>query len=135
MGLRACEICRVHGRDYDGEMLIVTGKGNKRRLVPVVDPVIRMALTRSETYLFPGRIDGHLSPDYTARLLARALPGGLTGHQLRHRFATTAYRRTHDLLAVGQVLGHSKPETTKRYISVERDPLIAVVQAASRAAV
>lgn len=84
----------------------------------------------SRLAIFPGRIDGHLSAQYTAKLLDSVLPPGVTGHSLRHRFGTVAYRATHDLLAVGAVMGHVKTDTTKRYIKLDLDPLTRAVQAA-----
>ena len=38
---------------------------------------------------------------------------------------------THDLLAVGAVLGHSRPETTQRYVRMPTDALTAAVAAAA----
>lgn len=63
--------------------------------------------------------------------MARALPGGWTAHTLRHRFATVAYAGTRDLLAVQDMLGHSKPETTRGYIEMPQDALRAAVLAAA----
>lgn len=132
-GLRACEIARVDGKkDWDGEQLLVHGKGAKLRMVPVVDPVLVMALNRADGYLFPGP-NGHLSAGHVSVLLSRALPGGVTGHMLRHRFATVAYQATGDLLAVGAIMGHSKPETTKRYVQLPSDSLLAVMRGAAAA--
>lgn len=48
-----------------------------------------------------------------------ALPGHWTAHTLRHRFATEAYRRSHDLLLVQTLMGHSKPETTAMYVGLD----------------
>ena len=44
-------------------------------------------------------------------------------HTLRHRFATTAYGVERDLRAVQELLGHSKPETTARYVAVPEGAL------------
>jgi site-specific recombinase XerC len=41
----------------------------------------------------------------------------------RHRFATTAYAAERDLLAVQQLLGHSRPEVTARYTALPGDAL------------
>lgn len=74
--------------------------------------------------------------DMTTRefaLLSRALPEGWTGHTLRHRMASVSYAATRDLLAVGAVLGHSRPETTQRYVRMPDDALRAAVSAASAA--
>lgn len=129
-GLRAAEISRVHGRDLVGDVLIITGKGGKVREVPVVHPVLLDRVTAVHGWAFPNGHGRHLSPGHVSRLLSQALPEGWTAHTLRHRMATTAYAGTRDLLAVGAVLGHSRPETTQRYVRLPDDALRAAVRAA-----
>ena len=130
-GLRACEIASVHSKNWDGSGLYVTGKGSKTRYVPIVHPKLRRTLTACDGFLFPGRIEGHLSAGYVTKLLSRALNGPWTGHTLRHRCATKMYEGTRDLLAVGAVLGHARPETTQRYVRQPVDALVAAVIAAA----
>lgn len=130
-GLRCAEIAQVHSRDLVGSTLYVHGKGGKVRTVPILRDDLAHAIRRADGYLFPGRVDGHLSPGTVVDLLSEALPDGWTGHTLRHRFATRAYAGTRDLLAVGALLGHSRPETTKRYVLMPDDALRAAVQAAA----
>lgn len=130
-GLRRGEIARVHGRDLLGDVLTVQGKGGKVRAVPILDERLYAHLEAvGDAWAFPNGLGGHLSPGHVGRLLSRALPDGWTGHTLRHRMATTAYAGTRDLLAVGAVLGHSRPETTQRYVLLPDDALRAVVRAA-----
>lgn len=129
-GLRSCEIATIAGRDWNGEVLRIIGKGGRARIIPIQDSSLIHALERCDGWLFPGRIDGHLSAKWVQKLLSRAMPRGITGHMLRHRFGTVAYRQTHDLLAVGAVMGHARTDTTKRYIKLDLDPLTRAVQAA-----
>jgi integrase/recombinase XerC len=130
-GLRAAEVARVHGRDLLGDVLTVHGKGGKVRAVPVVSYPLRRRLEAvGDGWAFPNGRGGHLSPGHVSRLLSRALPEGWTAHTLRHRMATTAYAGTRDLLAVGAVLGHSRPETTQRYVLLPDDALRRAVAAA-----
>lgn len=82
-------------------------------------------------WAFPNGKGSHLSPGHVGRLLSRAMPEGWTAHTLRHRMASTAYAATRDLLAVGAVLGHSRPETTQRYVRLPDDAVRAAVAAAS----
>jgi site-specific recombinase XerD len=56
-------------------------------------------------------VDGHL------RRLELKRPG-LSNHALRHTGATLAYKYTHDLRAVQDLLGHADPRTTARYARV-----------------
>jgi site-specific recombinase XerC len=60
---------------------------------------------------------------HDAGFVRRALGRGWTAHKLRHRFATAAYAGNRGLLAVQQLLGHSKPETTQRYTALPGDAL------------
>lgn len=132
-GLRCAEIARVHGRDLVGDVLTVHGKGGKVRAVPVVNRRLLAQLQGTQladAWAFPNGAGGHVTPGHVSRLLSRALPDGWTAHTLRHRMATTAYAGTRDLLAVGAVLGHSRPETTQRYVLMPDDALRAAVAAA-----
>lgn len=45
---------------------------------------------------------------------------------LRHRYATRAYGRTRDLLAVQRLLGHTSPDTTQTYVELPMEDLVAV---------
>lgn len=128
-GLRCSEISRVHSSDRVGEELRVLGKGGKTRAVPLMDPLAGR-LHQIDGWAFPNGRGGHLSAGHVTRLLSAALPDGWTGHTLRHRMATAAYAGTRDLLAVGAVLGHSRPETTQRYVRIPDDALRAAVAAA-----
>jgi integrase/recombinase XerC len=131
LGLRCCEIARVHSADLDGDVLWVLGKGRKRRKVIVVHPGLLDRLRGLEGWAFPGRVDGHLSAGHVSRLLSRALADGCTAHQLRSRMATVAFTATRDVLSVGRFLGHSRPETTQRYIALPDDGLRAAALAAA----
>lgn len=129
-GLRRAEIsCLRTGDlvDVCGESIRVRGKGGRERLVPV-HPELAAAIPRDPPgWIFPGKIDGHLSATQVGRLLSRSLGPGWSGHTLRHRFATAAYAHRRDLRTVQLLLGHSKPETTARYTQVPDDALRATV--------
>lgn len=134
-GLRAAEIAQVlPERDLIGDVLTVHGKGGKERYVPIVHGRL-LAQLRVDAhrggYAFPNGLGGHLSPGRVSKLLSEALPAGWTGHTLRHRMATTSYAGTRDLLAVSQVLGHARVDTTQRYIRLPDDALRAAVAAAA----
>lgn len=130
-GLRRAEIARVHSADLVDGLLYVHGKGGRVRLVPIIDPELHGAIARADGWLFPSRDGGHLSPQYVGKLMSDALPDAWTAHTLRHRFATKAYAGTRDVLAVGRVLGHARPETTQRYVQLPTDALHDVVAAAA----
>ena len=129
-GLRRAEIAGVHAHDVQGNVLIVLGKGDKVRRVPI-HPVLRDALRDLTGWAFPStaRPGMHVTADYVADRLGKCLPDGWTAHSLRHRFATAAYNATKDLRAVQQLLGHARPETTARYTLVGDDAMTAAVMA------
>ena len=133
-GLRACEIARVHAEDFDGRMLTVLGKGQRRRRVPIVQAELRWQLqdlARAGGWAFPNGRGTHLSPGHVTRLVSAALPGTWTAHPCRHRFGTAAHAGTRDLLAVQRLLGHSRPETTQRYVLLGEDSLWAAAESAA----
>lgn len=137
-GLRRSEIANLRWADVTWSGLRVNGKGGRVRAVPLL-PTLRDELEaerqRREAgtygtgwrfeidplslYVLPGRDGvGPISADCVGRTLARLLGDGWTGHTLRHRFATEAYAVERDLLAVQQLIGHSRPETTARYTAI-----------------
>lgn len=131
-GLRCCEIARVHADDWDGRILQVVGKGRKVRRVPIRQPELVQQLDQLEGWAFPNRWTGQpITAGHVSKLLSRVLGHGWTAHPLRHRFGTIALEATKDLLAVGQVMGHSRPETTQRYCKVGQERLDAVAIAAA----
>lgn len=134
-GLRRAEVACVHSddvvEDLVGWSLRVHGKGDKERVVPLDDETAAALRARPAGWAFPSPRGGHLTPDHVGVLIAQALPDHWTAHPLRHRFATTAYAGTRDLLAIQELLGHAKPETTRGYIQLPQDALRAAVSAAS----
>ena len=134
-GLRRGEIATIATsdlvRDLDGWSLMVRGKGDKDRLVPLPDDVARAIRRCGPGWVFPGRDHGHLSAARVGELVSAVLPDGWTCHTLRHRFATRAYWASHDLLAVQDLLGHSKPETTRVYVLTDPSRLRVVMDAAA----
>lgn len=128
-GLRVGEIAKVHSSDLAGDELLVHGKGGKRRVVPIVDVDLLLWLQQVDGWAFPNGRGSHLSAGHVSRLLSQAMPGGWTGHTLRHRAASTWFAGTGDLLSISSLLGHSRLETTQRYIKLPDDALRATVRA------
>jgi integrase/recombinase XerC len=134
----------IKGRD----MLRVTGKGNKTRVVPVL-PIVREAVERylallpqklgSEDPLFVGVRGRELSPRIIQLRIASAraalgLPETATPHALRHSFATHLLGAGADLRAIQELLGHASLSTTQGYTEVDREHLLkAYIRAHPRA--
>ena len=125
LGLRRGEIAQINladiGEDLLGLSLMVHGKGNKIRFIPISGELACEMRRQSSPagWVFAGSIDGHLSADRVGKLVANALPGRWTAHTLRHRFATRAYAGSDDLLAVSRLLGHASVATTQRYVATD----------------
>lgn len=134
-GLRRAEVAKVHTRDLiediGGWSLLVHGKGNKDRVIPLPDAIAALLRRLPRGWAFPGDDNGHLSPRWVGKLLTELLADEWTMHKLRHRFATRAYRGTRNIRAVQELLGHSSVATTQIYTAVENDELRAAVNAAS----
>ncbi|WP_206448173.1 tyrosine-type recombinase/integrase [Agrococcus sp. KRD186] len=137
LGLRRGEVAVLHRCDVlpaeGGHELLVHGKGDKQRTVPLPASIARELLALPDGYAFPGRLDGHLSARYLGKRISALLPDGVTMHALRHRFATLAYTASSDLLTVQQLLGHSSPATTQRYVQLSPSRLRSAVEAVAAA--
>jgi len=101
-----------------------------------IEAYLRSTEKRHGDYLFSGR-RGHnrcLSTRQYARLLSNWLvqvgldPTLFGTHSLRRTKATLIYRRTGNLRAVQLLLGHSKIESTVRYLGVEVDDALAIAE-------
>lgn len=151
-GMRRAEIARVHTDDFLDDGIRIVGKGRVARIVPlhpllaeeVGVEVERRREGRTGTgyryvrpaptgYVFPGRWDGHVSPDVVGRALSRVLGPGWAGHSLRHRFASRAYANApvRDLLVVRDLLGHASVSTTEIYTAVPTSSMVDAVLAAA----
>jgi integrase len=132
LGLRRAEIAGIHSRDLvedlTGLSLVVHGKGHRERLVPLPDGLARVLTALPAGWVFPG-LDGHLSARYVGKIATRVMPGEYTLHTLRHRFATLAYQVDRDVFAVQELLGHSSPATTRRYVQTQPDSLRRTIMA------
>ncbi|MGN6689727.1 MAG: tyrosine recombinase [Sphingopyxis sp.] len=139
-GLRASELVSLPRRAVAGgrEYLIVRGKGDKERLVPLSDRA-RDALDRwlplstdASPWLFPSG-KGHLSRvrlfQMLRELAARAGidPAAVSPHVLRHAFATHLLEGGADLRALQLMLGHADIATTEIYTHVDSRRLVELV--------
>jgi integrase/recombinase XerC len=147
-GLRISEALAITRKDApagDGhDILRVTGKGGKERMVPVL-PVTRAAIGRYIALcpyplspggpLFLGAKGGPLSPRIVQYVMERlraalGLPDTATPHALRHSFATHLLSAGADLRQIQELLGHASLSTTQVYTEVDRERLLAVYEKA-----
>lgn len=124
--LRRGEIGRVSSGDVVddlvGRSLVVNGKGDKQRIVPLPDDLADL-ISACDGYVFPGRFGGHVEESYIGDRLSSLLGDGWTAHSLRHRYATVTWQATHDLLLVSKLLGHASVETTQVYVAMPDERL------------
>lgn len=134
VGLRRAEIAKIHRRDLlqdlGGWSLIVHGKGDRPRVVPLPGGLAGEIGEQCQRfgYMLPGDDGGHLSPRYVGKLATRVLPDDWTLHALRHRFATRAYSLDRDVFTVQQLLGHASPATTRRYVALDTSSMRSTVE-------
>ena len=101
-----------------------------------LDDYLRVSDRKPGQCLFPGRRgpDQHLSTRQYARLVSEWIRGiGLdplkyATHSMRRTKATLIYRRTGNLRAVQLLLGHTKIESTVRYLGVEVDDALEIAE-------
>ena len=101
-----------------------------------IDEHLRIAGRRNGQFLFAGRrgVDSGLTTRQYARLVGEWIasigldPLKFGTHSLRRTKATLIYRRTGNLRAVQLLLGHTKIETTVRYLGVEIDDAIEIAE-------
>ena len=138
-GLRIAEALSLQGRDTPlGETLLVTGKGGKQRVVPIL-PITSEAVSSyaaqcpyplaSDEALFRGAKGGPLSPGMVQKAMAKArvalgLPDTATPHALRHSFATHLLGAGADLRSLQELLGHASLGSTQIYTKVDAASLL-----------
>jgi integrase/recombinase XerC len=127
-----------------GDTLVVTGKGNKTRMVPVLPQVLQLVADYvalcpydlpADGPLFLGVKGGRLSPRIVQLAVERlrgalGLPETATPHALRHSFATHLLARGADLRAIQELLGHASLSTTQIYTAVDVEQLMAAYRSA-----
>ena len=122
------------------DTIIVTGKGNKTRMVPLLPQVARLVADYvalcpydlpPDGPLFLGARGGPLSPRIVQLTMERlrgalGLPDSATPHALRHSFATHLLAGGGDLRAIQELLGHASLSTTQIYTAVDAERLLDV---------
>ena len=147
-GLRISEALGLKRRDVprpgEGDVLIVTGKGNKTRMVPVLQNVLTLIhdyvamcphALPADGPIFVGARGGPLSARIIQLTMERmrgalGLPDSATPHALRHSFATHLLSRGGDLRAIQELLGHASLSTTQVYTGIDSERLLEVYASA-----
>ncbi len=139
-GCRVSELCAIDVMDLDlnDEILLLRGKGNKQRLVPVGQPAaeaVHNYLTSGRSSLLKNKLSpavflnnrgGRLSRVSIWSILKKSarqalLPGEMSPHTLRHSYATHLLEGGADLRVVQELLGHADISTTEIYTHIDRN--------------
>lgn len=131
-GIRTGELCRLNVQDVDAERqeILVQGKGDRQRLVPVPNGVwIELLVYMSErrgkrgplfrTEKMRKRISAKDVCEVVKQTVQRAgIEGGVTAKTLRHSFATHLMDQGVDLAVIASLMGHRSPTETGVYLHV-----------------
>jgi len=145
--LRGCDLVALRVRDvtHGSQVLSRTAVVQRKTQRPVqfelTEPTrttvatwIEKAKLKPEDFLFPSRL--HQSPHVSTRQYARIVeqwvtaagldPSAYGAHSMRRTKVTLIYKRTKNLRAVQLLLGHSKLESTVRYLGIEVDDALEI---------
>lgn len=141
-GLRVSELCSLKRNDVhlSEKILKVTGKGDKERIIPIVDACVQ----QMELYLnlvrknwqkktlpnfFINQYGRVLTRQYVHNLIKKKceecnLNPNLSAHSFRHSFASHLLDGNADLRIVQELLGHSDIQTTQIYTHIQNKRLV-----------
>lgn len=147
--LRACDLVRLrvrdvaHGERVAARAIVMQQKTQRPVQFEITEQTrdavakwIERAGLKPENFLFPSRLreSPHLSTRQYARIVDRWVreiglnPAAFGTHSLRRTKASLIYRRTKNLRAVQLLLGHSKLESTVRYLGIEVDDALEMAE-------
>lgn len=147
--LRGCDLVKLkvrdisHGEHISPRAIVMQQKTGRPVQFEITEPTrnsvaewLRLADLKSDSFLFPSRI--HDSPHLSTRQYARIVNEWVTEigldatcygtHTMRRTKASLIYRRTKNLRAVQLLLGHTKLESTVRYLGIEVDDALEMAE-------
>ena len=137
-GLRVSELVNLHLTDihYGEEFVVVTGKGNKQRLVPIGKKALKeidiykqdrkiLSVIKDQNILFLNRRGSRLTRAMIFTIIKdlatkAGIRKNISPHTFRHSFATHMIEAGADLRAVQEMLGHESILTTEIYTHIDR---------------
>tara|TARA_R110000868_G_scaffold262401_2_gene521124 strand:+ start:105325 stop:106239 length:915 start_codon:yes stop_codon:yes gene_type:complete len=137
LGLRISEALQINKEDIGGERVIITGKGDKQRSLPLPKPV-KLAMqdlakdlphTAKTCPLFINqRYADRLTPRAAQMIVKKVriqlgLADHVTPHTLRHCFATHMLENGADIRTIQELLGHASLTATQRYLAIDAKEL------------
>ncbi len=153
-GLRVSELVNlttdsiVKNPDTNKCVLLVRGKGNKERVIPLNDLAVstifeyiqQKPFSEKSAYLFPSHKSktGHITRQGFAKMLKELADNvgiprcKISPHVIRHAFATHLLSHGADLLSIQKLLGHKDISTTQIYTHVSDDKIKTLVERNTR---
>lgn len=142
-GIRNLELCNIKCEDVKGRTILIHGKGNKQRLVPI-SPLLRKTMLRyemkREKYIKERYQDEYYFLSQNGRMLTVEAIGKVvkecgraahvneqircSPHTCRHTFAQMSLRNGIDIYTLSRILGHENISITKRYLQSMKDDTI-----------
>ncbi|MDB5825776.1 MAG: integrase [Herminiimonas sp.] len=141
VSLRVCDIAR--GKSISPRAMVLQRKTRRPVQFEIIEQTrqsvaqwIEKARLRSSQFLFPSRVakSPHLSTRQYSRIVGSWVesagldPAAYGTHTMRRTKATLIYRRTKNLRAVQLLLGHTKLESTVRYLGIEVDDALEIAE-------
>lgn len=141
VGLRVHDV--VHGSRVAARAIVMQKKTERPVQFEITEQTrdaitawISAAHLKPEQFLFPSRVSEspHLSTRQYSRIVGSWVecigldPAAYGTHSLRRTKATLIYRRTRNLRAVQLLLGHTKLESTVRYLGIEVDDALEIAE-------
>lgn len=132
-GLRVGDMLKLKVKDIKRKKRIVikegkTGKNRELQLGNIYDELNAYIDTLDSEWLFPSRKgDGHISPTQAYRQLNNAADfagiESVGNHTCRKTFGYWFYKQTRDVAKLQNILNHSKPDVTLRYIGITSEEI------------
>ena len=145
-GLRISEALSISKKSLaDNQTLIITGKGKKQRMVPLL-PVVRNKLDEylkicpfklnfDQPFFLSPKGKAYSRRDFSGLILkirhTLGLQESVTPHAFRHSFATHLLEAGGDLRTIQELLGHESLTTTQRYTKIDKNRLLSVYEKVS----
>jgi len=130
-GMRKSEILNLRWNDIKDEIILVEGKGERTREVPMNETVRRLLKDKPRRYSHVIDIPNRNSQDALRKSVDRiereaGFPWSF--HQFRHYFSTKLLEKGVDLVTISAILGHSQIKTSMIYTHAQRGNKINAVK-------
>lgn len=128
-GMRVSELCSLNISNLDEDQVLVKGKGNKERVIPMgrkagdaIDVYLQEREGGGEALFLTRRGNRMGRVDVWNRMKFYAKKAGIlknvSPHTMRHSFATHLLENDADIRVIQDMLGHSDISTTDRYTQI-----------------